>query len=141
LAAKWRDAGIAVGVAERWINGGFADPDVAAAWIEASATMAEAALFLRARPDNDDALEWRYRGFDAGSVAAGSPAGSPCQRPGVGGQVDHAGGGAGVEGCGVLRRQGVYVAGAAHRTSNGAGIREPWVREPLTAVRRLWACH
>jgi hypothetical protein len=68
LAVRWREAGVSVTVAARWINGGFDDPDVGAPWIEVSATPAEASLFLRACRDTDEALEWRERGFDAGSV-------------------------------------------------------------------------
>ena len=100
LAEKWRDAGISVTVAERWINGGFDDPDVAASWIEAGATPAEAALYLRACPDTDEALEWRDHGFDAGSIhglaatpaspptthRTGRPGGSSPPTPGTGGR-------------------------------------------------------
>ena len=67
-AEKWRDAGVTVAVAERWVNSGFGDPDTATPWIEAGATPAEAALYLRTCPDVDDAIEWRDRGFDPGSI-------------------------------------------------------------------------
>ena len=68
LAEKWRDAAVSVTVAEGWINGGIDNLDLAAAWIEAGATPAEAALYLRSCPDTDEALEWRERGFDAASI-------------------------------------------------------------------------
>jgi len=74
-AEKWRDDRFPVAVAERWVNGGFGDPDTAAPWIEAGATPAEAALFMRTCLDVDDAIEWRDRGFDPGSVSGWVAAG------------------------------------------------------------------
>ena len=57
-------------VAERWINGGIENADVAASWIDVGATPAEASLYLRACPDTDEALGWRERGFDHHSINA-----------------------------------------------------------------------
>ena len=75
LAQQWAGAGISVAVAEKWINGGFEDPDVAEEWIGAGLTPVKAALYLRACPNTDDALEWRDRGFDAASIPAWRDAG------------------------------------------------------------------
>jgi hypothetical protein len=123
LAGKWREAGLSVAVAERWINGGFDNPDIAASWIEAGATPAEAAMYLRARPDADEALVWRERGFDHHSI--GSLGGSRFhrrRRTGLGGPVDPTCGGRRMAGGRVQRGGGVHVAGAASRTGRGAGV-------------------
>ena len=131
-AEKWRDDRFPVAVAERWVNGGFGDPDTAAPWIEAGATPAEAALFMRTCLDVDEAIEWRDRGFDPGSISGWvrrrlHP--GRCAR--MGGTLDPAGRRRVMASRRVLRCGGVHVAGAADRTGRRESLRRAWAGKPV----------